>query len=125
MTFTYVNPNPGSGVPVLSSITDAGTRTYNVTYTSGRITKIKEAAGLGREWNYTYNGSGYLTKYKNPDGKDTDYTYATTLTPNPLQKIEQPANQSTYRPTTQLEYAGGSLAVDQVTRVKYSTGAGS
>lgn len=69
-----------NGRAKLSSITDASNRAYAVTYTGDNITKIAEAGTDAREWNYQYNGDGYLSKSVDPAQNETNYAYVASST---------------------------------------------
>ncbi len=58
---------------LITSFQDAAGRSFTVTTQNSRLTKMRDV--LGREWNFEYNGSGYLSAFADANGNRTQFEY--------------------------------------------------
>jgi len=73
ITFTYTGTSPDT---VLSTVTDAFSRTLTFSSSSGRINSVTDSSSPARSVSYGYDANNNLTSYTDPEGKAWSYLYA-------------------------------------------------
>ncbi|MDX3753831.1 RHS repeat protein, partial [Streptomyces sp. AK08-02] len=94
----------------LTSVVDGGGQGLTLTYTSGKLSSVKDAAG--RTTSFTLNADGLLSNVGLPDATSVSYTYTgglLTSVTDPAGKVSSYGYNADKRLTSYTDPAGGKV----------------
>ncbi|ULR56084.1 DUF6531 domain-containing protein [Streptomyces deccanensis] len=114
-TYTVTTPDHTrrtfSGTGQLTSVVDGSGQGLTLTYASGRLSSVKDAAG--RTTDFTLNADGQVTKVGLPDATSVSYAYTDgllTSVTDPAGKVSSYAYGTDKRLSSFTDPAGGKVA---------------
>lgn len=127
-TYTVTTPDHTkrtfSSTGQLTSLVDGAGQGLTLTYTSGKLSSVKDAAG--RTTTFTLNTDGQVTKVSLPDSTSVSYAYTgglLTSVTDPAGKVSSYAYNADKRLTSYTDPAGGKVSntYDSTGRVSTQT----